>query len=80
MQGMIEMALLPIEESTEKKSILRIMLTTTVVINCICSAQNKQTNTSATMRRRVGAIQIQGLGFAHIETESRGVILYTTRN
>jgi hypothetical protein len=31
MQGMIKMALLPMEESTEKKSILRIILTTTVV-------------------------------------------------
>jgi len=45
MQGMIDMALLLIEEST--KSIQR-FISTTVVISCICSAQtNKQTNTSA---------------------------------
>jgi hypothetical protein len=50
MQGMIDMALLTIEEST--KSILRI-ISTTVVINCICNAQaNKH---KRAMGRKVGA-------------------------
>jgi hypothetical protein len=52
MEGMIMAPpppLLPIEESTGKKkeNILRIVSTTTVVINCICSAQ---TNTNAAGR------------------------------
>lgn len=51
MQGMIDMALLPIEEST--KSILRIISTTTVVINCLCSAQTKKHKRA--MGRKVGA-------------------------
>ncbi len=52
MQGMIDMALLPIEESTT--SILRI-ISTRVVINCICSAQtNKHKHV---MGRKVGAEQ-----------------------
>jgi hypothetical protein len=47
------MALLLIEEST--KSIQRIIISTTVVISCICSAQtNKQTQARA-MGRKVGA-------------------------
>jgi Flp pilus assembly protein TadD len=50
MQGMIDMALLTIEEST--KSILRI-ISTTVVINCICSAQTNKHKRA--MGRKVGA-------------------------
>jgi hypothetical protein len=57
MQGMIDMALLPIEELTGKKKYTENHLTTTVLINCICSAQTHK-HKRATMRRRVGA-QVQ---------------------
>jgi type II secretory pathway component PulJ len=54
MQGMIDMALLPIEESTGKKKYTG---ESSKQQQCwsIVYAAHKQTNTSATMRRRVGA-------------------------
>ncbi len=55
--------LLPIEESTgKKKSILRIF-STTVVINCICSAQTiQQTNKNAAGRGKWARVQKKILG------------------
>jgi hypothetical protein len=69
------MALLLIEESKGKKSILRIILSTTVLINCICSAQtNKHKREDEKEGGRVGAeedVRVEPLTtrnvFTHVE-------------